>query len=90
MNFPDTITVLRPTGTDAYGNEGTNYDAAAEHTEKCFEVVQGTLLLLPPTADVLKGDRYRLGDDTYAGEPALIRSPSAAKLWQIPISRVED
>lgn len=47
MNFPDTITVLRPTETDAYGNEGVNFDNADEHTEKCFEVVQGTLLLLP-------------------------------------------
>lgn len=90
MNFPDTVVVLRPTETDAYGNDGVNYDGAEEHNEKCFEVVQGTMLLLPPSADVRQGDRYRLGDDTFAGDPALIRSPSAAKLWQIPISRVED
>jgi hypothetical protein len=90
MRFPDDVTVLRPVGADAYGNPGANFDAPEEIPTKGFHVVKGTLLLLPPTADVQDGDRFRIGDDTYAGVINPARSTTALKLYSVTLSRVED
>ncbi|WBQ03784.1 hypothetical protein [Kribbella sp. CA-293567] len=90
MNFPHSIVVLRSTAVDAYGNYGTNFTDPTELPTKGFEVVPGALLLLPKTADVLQGDRFRIGDETYGGEVQAISSPSALKLYQVRLARVED
>lgn len=90
MRFPDTVVVLRPTQQDAYGNDGADFETATEIPQKGFHVVKDTLLLLPPSADVQDGDRFRIGDDTYSGVLKPVRSPTALKLYSVQITRVED
>lgn len=90
MNFPDDVTVLRPTATDAYGNKGTDFTNAQEIPVRGFHAVKGVSLLLPKTADVQDGDRFRIGDDTYAGRISPVRSTSALKLYTVALARVED
>lgn len=88
--FPDQIVVHRAQGTDAYGNEGANFDNPETFTYPGFEAVQNALLLMPPTADVRPGDRFLLRGDTFSGTPSLIRSPAAPKLWAIRLDKVPD
>lgn len=90
MNFPDTITLLRATADDAYGNEAKDWSTAEEIPSRAYEAIPGHLLLLPRTSPVRAGDRYRIGDETYAGELGPIRSPSALKMYMIRLVRVED
>lgn len=90
MNFPDEVTVLRSTESDAYGNDLRDWTNPEEFVIKGFEVLEGRLLLLPPSAPVLPGDRFRVGGQTYAGTPDPIRSPSARKLYMIKLDPVED
>lgn len=91
MNFPDDITILRATGSDAFGNERNDWEDDVEEIEvRGYEAIQGQLLLLPKTAPVLEGDRYRIGTETYAGDLNPVKSPSALKLYTVRLKRVED
>lgn len=90
MNFPDQVEVLRPNGADAYGNEGLNYEAATVTVQKCFHVLKGRQILMPRSADIVQGDRFRIDGDTYDAFIDPIRSPSALKLYMLKLTRVED
>lgn len=90
MNYPDDIILLRAVEADAYGNEAFDWTNPDEIPTKGYAAIPGHLLLLPRTSPVRPGDRYRIGDETYAGELGPIRSPSALKMYMIRLVRVED
>ncbi|RLK22638.1 hypothetical protein DER29_0476 [Micromonospora sp. M71_S20] len=84
MRFPDTVEVLRPTGADEYGNPGAGPHAPAG-TFAGF--LSGDAVYGPPTADVQRGDRLRIGPDVYdvEGDPRRLRSPSKAVLTRVAV-----
>ncbi|MEV1157730.1 hypothetical protein AB0J27_20260 [Micromonospora chokoriensis] len=80
MRYPDALTILRPSGPDAYGNPGTSWESPEEIPARGF--LAGDACYLPPTTDVRRGDRLRLGTDVYdvEGDPQPARSPSRTVL----------
>lgn len=100
MNFPDTVVILRPTGSDAYGNEMNDYENATEIPQPAFLLTGAShsggvasktySMLMPKTSDLRDGDRFRINGDDFAGTILPIRSPSALKMYSIQLSRVED
>lgn len=90
MRFPDTVTILRPTQADEYGNPGASWDAPA--TFAAFGFLVGSDLLMPPSADIRPGDRVRHAGKTYAvqGDPLMLRSPSKAVMWSVKLDRVPE
>ncbi|GAA4981248.1 hypothetical protein [Actinopolymorpha pittospori] len=89
-NLPDEVTILRASGTDAYGNPGASWESPSTSTVRGFQVRRDQLLL-PPDADVQLGDRVRVNGVTYAveGEPNLVRSMRAAVLVTVGLARLE-
>ncbi|MEU4568667.1 hypothetical protein [Micromonospora sp. NPDC023956] len=87
MRYPDEVTVLRPAGADEYGNPGTSWAAPEEILAVGF--LTGDECLMPPDADVQKGDRLRVGGRLYdvQGEPDVIRSPSRSVLTLVKVKR---
>ncbi|GAA0627320.1 hypothetical protein HPO96_36970 [Kribbella sandramycini] len=90
MNFPDTCEVLRPQGSDAYGNDLADFSDPLVIEQKCFHVIQGRQILMPRSADIQQGDRVRIDGETYAADADPIRSPSALKLYMLKLTRLED
>jgi hypothetical protein len=87
QNLKDSVTVIRPTGADEYGNPARAWDGAAETTVSGF-LASPTTLILAPGTDVRLGDRVSVLGRLYAvkGEPVLARSPSAAKALVVTLS----
>ncbi|OZV74772.1 hypothetical protein CA850_29790 [Micromonospora echinospora] len=84
MRYPDTVTVLRQTTADEYGNPGSGPHAPAG-TWPGF--LTGETVFAPPDADVQRGDRLVIGADTYdvEGDPARLRSPSRTVLTRVAV-----
>lgn len=89
MKFPHTVTVLRPTGTDAYGNPSASWASPSETTADAFVIEKGNtstpqtrtvLALFPPDTDVRPTDRIRHDGAVYevAGDVVTASSPSRA------------
>lgn len=87
MRFPDAVTILRPAGTDEYGNPGTSWASPEETPAVGF--LSGDDVFMPPTTDVQRGDRLRIAGQLYdvRGEPDLIRSPNRPVLWLVKVDR---
>lgn len=100
MKFPDTVIVLRPQSADAYGNELRDYDDAVQIPQPAFLLIGGRTslgvtdktfsMLMPKTADLQDGDRFRINGDDFNGTILPIRSPSALKMYNVRLARVED
>lgn len=95
MKFPDAITVQRSTTADAYGNPGHDWTSPEEHSEVGFAVAgsarrKDETVFMPPTADVLAGDRMVVNGVQYEvlGAPKLLRSPSKAVMLSVSIQRL--
>ncbi|MFD6638325.1 hypothetical protein ACFWDN_21190 [Micromonospora chalcea] len=84
MRFPDAVTVLRPTGADAYGNPGTGPHAPAA---EFAGFLTGDAVFGPPDADVQRGDRLAIGPDVYdvEGDPRRLRSPTKTVMTRISV-----
>lgn len=100
MKFPDTVIILRPTSADAYGNDLANYEDATQIPQPAFLLTGGRTslgvtektfsMLMPKTADLQDGDRFRINGDDFNGTILPVRSPSALKMYNVKLSRVED
>ncbi|MFI7069552.1 hypothetical protein [Micromonospora sediminicola] len=84
MRFPDAVTVLRPSGADAYGNPGSGAHSPAG-TFAGF--LSGEAVYGPPDADVQRGDRLAIGADVYdvEGDPRRLRSPSKTVMTRVSV-----
>lgn len=85
MRYPDAVTILRPSGADAYGNPGTSWDSPEETPARGF--LAGAHCFMPPDTDVRRGDRLRVGADTYdtEGDPEPARSPTKTVLIRVAV-----
>lgn len=84
MRFPDLVEILRPTGADEYGNPGTGPHAL---TTTAPGFLSGEAVFMPPSVDVQRGDRLRIGQDVYdvEGDPRRLRSPSMAVMTRVTV-----
>lgn len=89
-NLPDDVTILRPSGADAYGNPDSSWASPEEIEVKGFLATR-ELLLLPPGTDVLIGDRVRVNGVTYSQSrpPERVRSLRQEKLVTVALERLE-
>jgi hypothetical protein len=99
VRFPDTVTILRTSGTDEYGNPERGWAAPTESTAQAFVVtvsrisngerVPGWKGYFPPGTDIRHGDRLRTADgavyDVHTPTPA--RSPGRTVLVTAGLSR---
>lgn len=84
MRFPDTVTVLRQTTADEYGNPGSGaHSPVAELTG----FLSGSAVFMPPGAPVERGDRLVVGPDTYdvPEDPKRLRSPSREVMTRVAV-----
>ncbi|GAA2843868.1 hypothetical protein Acy02nite_68410 [Actinoplanes cyaneus] len=89
MRFPDEVVLLRPVGTDEYGNpDGSWANPLATETAG---FLSGDTVYLPAGTDVLKGDRLLVAGRTYAvvDDPAEARSPSRTVLVTLKVKMLE-
>lgn len=91
MTFADDVTVLRPAGTDAYGNRSSDWSNPQEIAAKAFIPGRRDKGYFPVGTDLRKGDRLRLADGTVheVDDPFTYRSPSRAVLMSCGLRRVE-
>ncbi|SCL33019.1 hypothetical protein GA0070616_4614 [Micromonospora nigra] len=84
MNYPDTVTVLRQTTADEYGNPGAGPHAPVA-TLRGF--LSGSAVFMPPGADVERGDRLVIGAETYdvEGDPKRLRSPTREVMTRVSV-----
>lgn len=99
MKYPDTLTRLRATGTDEYGNAAASWTTPDTKAIRAF-VITGTSSTLghahtltkaffPVGTDVLTGDRVVYQGTTYNVEAArTIRSPSKSVLMSASLAPV--
>lgn len=87
MRFPDTVTIRRPTGTDAYGNAAPSFDAATESTSPGFLLSDG-MLFLPADTDARDGDRFVVRGRTFEGDVSEVRSPARVVLKTVALRRI--
>lgn len=89
MRFPDAVTVLRPAGTDEYGNPGTSW--ATPSVTEAVGFLSGLTCFLPPDADVQRGDRLEVAGVFFdvEGAPAVLRSPSRSIVTAVKLQRRE-
>lgn len=90
MKFPHAVEILRPAGTDAYGNENAGWSAPARTATVAFIVQKGAtsegaqqrinLALFAPDTDVRASDRVQHGAVLYevVGDVVTASSPSKA------------
>ena len=78
MKFSDTVTILRPSGADEYGNPGTSWASPTEIAAVGY--MQGDTCYFPAGTDVQRGDRLQVAGVTYdvQGDPRELRSPTRA------------
>lgn len=88
MQLPDDVALIRPSGTDAYGNPDASFVNATETPTKGFQV-RADLLMLPADADVRIGDRVRVNGSTYAvtDDPTVVRSPRRTVMVQVALNK---
>lgn len=79
MKYPDAVTLLKPRGPDEYGNPGRSWDSPTS-TQTVGFLAKPTELLLPPDADLVTGDRVRVGTRTYEATVTPARSPARTVL----------
>jgi hypothetical protein len=91
MKFPDSVTILRATAADEYGNP----DAAG--WTAIGPAVPGALMglsaaFLPPTADVRARDRLALRGALYAvkNAPVPLGPPGRRVMWVVSLERLPD
>lgn len=89
MRFPDDVEILKPNGSDHYGNPGRSWTDPTVLQVKGFEVKRGDTLLLPADSGIEEGDRVRLRGKTFRTDAEEIRSPSRTVLWHVKIEEVE-
>lgn len=89
MRFPDAVEILKPSGSDAYGNPGNSFEDPTIVAVQGFEVRRGELLLLPANSGIEEGDRVRLRGKTFAAEPTEVRSPSRTVVYTVDLKEVE-
>lgn len=89
MRFPDAVTVLRATATDAYGNPGASWEAPTEIPAAAFVLGSGKAMF-PPATDLRPGDRVRRDGRVFAVEDLKpVRSPSRTVLLSAKLRLLE-
>lgn len=88
MKFPHTVEILRPSGTDAYGNLSSGFTNPTRTSSVAFIVQRSSasgdaqtrinLALLPPDTDLLPSDRVKYDGNVYdvVGDIITAASPS--------------
>ena len=99
MRFSETVTRLRTSSADVYGNAGHDWTSPSSVSFKAFVVervattIGGSVLqrelLMPPGSDVTANDRLVVRGVTYKAVPQLISSPSADKLLMVHLNPLE-
>ncbi|MDG4792697.1 hypothetical protein [Micromonospora sp. WMMD1082] len=84
MRYPDTVIVLRQTTADEYGNPGSGPHAPVG---ELAGFLTGSAVFMPPGADVERGDRLTIGEDTYdvPDDPKRLRSPSREVMTRVAV-----
>lgn len=89
MRFPDDVEILKPSGSDHYGNPGRSWASPIVSNVNGFEVKRDETLLLPADSGIEEGDRVRLRGKTFETEPQEVRSPSRTVLFNVTLKEVE-
>jgi hypothetical protein len=88
MKFPHTLQILRPSGTDSYGNLAAGFTTPITSSTVAFVVQRSStsgdaqtrinLALLPPATDIRASDRVVFKGATYdvVGDVITASSPS--------------
>lgn len=84
MRFPTTVTIVRPSGVDEYGNPDKSFTNAQRITTKALRVSE-EVLFVPKTTNILTGDRIELNDKIYDTETIEILSPAGVKVKQVKL-----
>ncbi len=88
MRFPDTVKILRDVQADEYGNPRKSRTGAASTTLQGF-LVTDERLLLPPAAQVARGDRVEARSRIFlVGNVDEIRSPAKTVLWSVTVKEI--
>lgn len=87
MKFPHTVTRLRPSGEDEYGNPDKSF-ADPDEGDAIGFMVSDDLLLCPASADVRTGDRVVVLGRTFAATVSTIRSPSKDVMLSVALDEV--
>jgi hypothetical protein len=85
MRFPATISIIRPTGLDEYGNPDTSFTAATSISARALRV-SATVLLVDPAADLRVGDRISVGGTVYSQEATPVLTPRGTKCISVTLT----
>lgn len=88
MRLTDSVTVLRPSATDAYGNPSASWDAPDTTVIPGFWT--GSVVFVATGADVRQGDRLVAHGFTFdvLERPSIARSPSRDILQIVKVRRL--
>jgi hypothetical protein len=94
VRFPDSVTLLRASGADEYGNAAASWEAPTPTTAQAFVIggskTGGPKAYLPTGSDAREGDRLLWRGGVYSVEAVkAARSPSRDVLVIVSLRRVE-
>jgi hypothetical protein len=85
MQFPTTVTVLRPSGLDEYGNPDKSFTDPDTFTIKALRISE-TVLMVQPKADITVSDRVQIDGKTYTAEPEDVFAPRGVKVKKVTLT----
>lgn len=89
MRFPHPAVIIRPAGSDQYGNPATGWATAITTPVQAFVLSSGALL--PPTADVQVGDRLEaLGVRFRVTAVKRVRSPAKDVVVSVALEVIDN
>jgi hypothetical protein len=85
MQYPTTVTVLRPSGLDEYGNPDHTFTDPDTFTIKALRISE-TVLMVPPKTDITTTDRVQIDGKVYTAEPEAVFAPRGVKVQKVTLT----